>query len=147
MKNLKITLKDSDFDDVAARGKIVRILRKERLLGDQFLYRGFPKSKLEHLQKHGLDHALTEPTFASTASELINEGDQDTAVNFALDGGCLAIFSKEGLQPDPAHSDSNCYYAIPSMFPGALVALIILDGYGVGDWETGALEDLYDLDT
>ncbi len=142
MKSLNITISNADFDNDAAKEKIIKLLRRRALLSDKFLYRGFPKGRLEYLHKHGLDHPLSEPTFASTAHELTQEDDSVCAIYYALRGGCLAILSKDGLDQCGVY----CYKALPSKFPEALIALVLFDGNGVGDEAKGVLEDTEEFD-
>jgi hypothetical protein len=122
MEVIRVNLRDA-HDTVAQESRILATLRRRRLLNGRHLFRGFRRMHLKTLLRNGLDHDPQLETYASTKEELLSEFAKERNINalqYALDGGCLAVYARNVLKADGAGG----YYATADIKNGLAAVLV-----------------------
>ncbi|HVM90451.1 MAG TPA: hypothetical protein VMU11_00960 [Verrucomicrobiae bacterium] len=125
MEVIRINLRGA-HDRVAQESRILATLRRKRLLNELHLFRGFRREHLENLMRDGLDHDPRYATFASTKEQLLSEFAKEqgeNALTYALDGGCMAVYTKDVLETDGV---GGCGYLANTNIKHGLAAVLVL---------------------
>lgn len=121
MDVIRISLKGA-YDTTAQDRKILRELRKRGLLSTNYVFRGFKLENLNQLLESGIDHDPRQITFCSTTSQLISDDRDVNALEYALFGGCLAVYKASSMVHDKAGG-----YHVPPNVRDHLVAVLVIE--------------------